>query len=210
MRSIQRAAKGSETKRRRDKDSDSDSEESSDEDKSNVRRKTTKQMQKELMLEKEAAKRLKRELAEIKAANEASRTALAACEVLTLTVSVVCIEMIFLTCWLTQTPQQPQQPRTPVQAPDTRRVLAFHELRTHENMKLINSWMCPWLIAVYGKDFADTDNAEAAMEMLEWVVVKHEIANFTEESFAETKKGHRMELLTFTKFVLTRVGKFFF
>ncbi len=74
MKSIQRAAKGSDSrlKKRRAKYSDSDSEESSNGDKSNERRKSTKQMETELMLEKEAAKRLKCELAEIKAANDRS------------------------------------------------------------------------------------------------------------------------------------------
>ena len=75
-------------------------------------------------------------------------------------------------------------------------------------MRIINSWMCPWLIAVYGKNFSDTDNADAAMEMLTDVIVKHEIGGFTAATFAVAVAGHRMELLAFSKFVLKRVGKF--
>ena len=38
-------------------------------------------------------------------------------------------------------------------------------------MRIINSWMCPWLIAVYGKYFADTDNCSVVMEMLKNVII---------------------------------------
>ena len=62
---------------------------------------------------------------------------------------------------------------------------------------MINTWMCPWLIAVYGKNFADQDNAEAAMEMLSDVIVKYQIGGFTAATFAEAVEGNRMELLAF-------------
>lgn len=76
-------------------------------------------------------------------------------------------------------------------------------------MRMINSWMCPWLIAVYGKNFADQDNADAAMEMLKEVIVQNELGGFTAEKFAEAFAGNRMELLAFSKFVLGRVGDYF-
>jgi hypothetical protein len=50
---------------------------------------------------------------------------------------------------------------------------------------MINSWMCPWLNAVYGKNFADQDNADAAMEMLRKVIVQNELGGFTAEKYAE-------------------------
>lgn len=76
-------------------------------------------------------------------------------------------------------------------------------------MRMINSWMCPWLIAVYGKNFADQDNADAAMEMLKEVIVQNELGGFTAEKFAEAFAGNRMEMLAFSKFVLGRVGDYF-
>jgi hypothetical protein len=75
-------------------------------------------------------------------------------------------------------------------------------------MRMINSWICPWLIAVYGKNFADQDNAEAAMEMLKEVIVLNELGGFTTEKYAEAFAGNRMEVLAFSKFVLGRVGDF--
>ena len=91
----------------------------------------------------------------------------------------------------------------------TYRAKPFAELRTHENMRMINSWMCPWLIAVYGKNFADQDNADAAMEMLKEVIVQNELGGFTAKKIAEAFAGNRMEMLAFSKFVLGRVGDYF-
>ena len=76
-------------------------------------------------------------------------------------------------------------------------------------MRMINAWMCPWLIAVYGNNFADQDNADAAMEMLKEVIVQNELGGFTAEKFAEAFAGNRMEMLAFSKFVLGRVGDYF-
>ncbi len=67
-------------------------------------------------------------------------------------------------------------------------------------MRMINSWMCPWLIAVYGKNFADQDNAEVVMEMLKEVIVRNELGGFTAEKYAEAVAGNRMEMLEFSKF----------
>ena len=38
-------------------------------------------------------------------------------------------------------------------------------------MRAINAWMCPWLIAAFGKNYADWDNVDAAMLMLSHVIV---------------------------------------
>ena len=39
--------------------------------------------------------------------------------------------------------------------------------------------MCPWLIAAFGKNYADWDNVDAAMLMLSHVIVTHEIGGYT-------------------------------
>jgi len=46
-------------------------------------------------------------------------------------------------------------------------------------MRAINAWMCPWLIAAFGKNYADWDNCDAAMLMLEQIIVTHEIGGLT-------------------------------
>jgi hypothetical protein len=69
--------------------------------------------------------------------------------------------------------------------------------------------MGPWLIAVFGKGFADVDNADAAMEMVMEVIVKHEIGGFTTKTFTTAAVGSKMELLAFTKFVFRTVGIFY-
>jgi hypothetical protein len=58
--------------------------------------------------------------------------------------------------------------------------------------------MCQWLIAMYGKHFADTDNINVVMEMLKNVVITHEIGGFTAETLPEFLKGKHMEMITFT------------
>jgi len=83
-------------------------------------------------------------------------------------------------------------------------------LQGHNNAAIINSWMCPWLIAAWGVNFAAFDNAYAAMEMLSVVIVQHNLGGFTEQSFAEAVQGNRVALLAFTKSVLRTVGNFFF
>ncbi len=80
-------------------------------------------------------------------------------------------------------------------------------MRNHENMRAINAWMCPWLIAAFGKNYADWDNCNAAMLMLSHIIVTHEIGGYTESSFQVAVWGYKMELLAFTKFVLRNVGK---
>jgi hypothetical protein len=92
----------------------------------------------------------------------------------------------------------------------TYRAKPFADLGNHESMRMINSWMCPWSIAVYGKNFADKDNAEVAMEMLKEAIVQNELGGFTAEKYAEAFPGNRMEMLAFSNFVLGRVGDFFF
>jgi hypothetical protein len=52
-------------------------------------------------------------------------------------------------------------------------------MKTHENMRAINAWMCPWLIAAFGKNYADWDNCDAAMLMLSHIIVTHEIGGYT-------------------------------
>jgi hypothetical protein len=42
----------------------------------------------------------------------------------------------------------------------------FKAMRKHENMQAINATMCPWLIASFGKNFADWDNVDAVTRML--------------------------------------------
>ncbi len=66
--------------------------------------------------------------------------------------------------------------------------------------------MCPWLIASFGKSFADWDNVDAAMLMLSHVIVAYEIGGYTESTFQVTFRDYKMELLAFTKFVLRNVG----
>jgi hypothetical protein len=116
---------------------------------------------------------------------------------------------------------QMQQPPPPVTHPvlpaiggayigSTYRIKPFVDLRNHECMRIINSWMRPWLIAVYCKNFTDQDNAEVAMEMLKEVIVRNELGCFTAEKYAEAVAGNRMEMLAFSKFVLSRVGNFLF
>ena len=73
-------------------------------------------------------------------------------------------------------------------------------------MRIINSWMCPWLIAVYGKYFADTDNCSVVMEMLKNAIITNEIGGFTAETLPKFLVGKRMEMIAFTKFVLRTVG----
>ena len=85
----------------------------------------------------------------------------------------------------------------------------FEALKGHKNMKLINLWLCPWLIAAYGKRFADQDNTEAALEMLSDVIVRNQIGGYNAAIFEQACDGNRMELLSFTKFVLTRLGMSF-
>jgi hypothetical protein len=93
----------------------------------------------------------------------------------------------------------------------TYRAKPFADLRNHESMRMINSWMCPWLNAVYGKNFADQDNAaaEVAMEMIKEMIVRNELGGFTTEKYAEAFAGNRMEMLAFSKFVLGRVSDVF-
>jgi hypothetical protein len=79
-------------------------------------------------------------------------------------------------------------------------------MRNHENMRAINTTMCPWLIASFGKNFADWDNVNAAMRMLSHVIVAHEISGYTEATFQVTVRGYKMELVAFTKFVFRNVG----
>jgi hypothetical protein len=79
-------------------------------------------------------------------------------------------------------------------------------MKTHENMRAINAWMCPWLIAAFGKNYADWDNVDAAMLMLSHVIVTHEIGGYTASSYQAAVRGYKMELLAFTKFVLRNVG----
>jgi len=81
-------------------------------------------------------------------------------------------------------------------------------MKTHENMRAINAWMCPWLIAAFGKNYADWDNVDAAMLMLSHVIVTHEIGGYTASSFQAAVRGYKMELIAFTKFVLRNVGSF--
>ena len=85
----------------------------------------------------------------------------------------------------------------------------FEALKGHTQMALINSWMCPWLIANYGKSFADQDNAEPALEMLSDVIVRNQIGCYNAAKFEQTCDGNRTELLSITKFVLTRLGMYF-
>ncbi len=61
------------------------------------------------------------------------------------------------------------------------------------------------------QEFADQDNAEAAMEMLKEVIFRNELDGFivTAEKYAEAFAGNRMEMLAFSKFVLGRVRDFF-
>ena len=63
---------------------------------------------------------------------------------------------------------------------------------------------------MYGKHFADTDTSNVVMEMLRNVIVTHEIGGFTAETLPEFLKGKHMEMITFTKFVLRKVGMFTF
>ena len=72
-------------------------------------------------------------------------------------------------------------------------------------MKAINACMCPWLIASFGKNFADWDNFDAAMLMLSHVIVAYEIGGYTESTFQVAFRGYKMELLAFTRFVLWNV-----
>ena len=82
----------------------------------------------------------------------------------------------------------------------------MQRLKKHENMRAISAWMCPWLIAAFGKNYADWDNVDAAMPMLSHVIVTHEIGGYTASSFQAAVRGYKMELLAFTKFVLRNVG----
>ena len=69
--------------------------------------------------------------------------------------------------------------------------------------------MCPWLIAVYGKKITQRDVANVAMEMLEEVIVRHEVGGFTAETFKAALVGNRMKLLRYARFILRTVGKVF-
>jgi hypothetical protein len=73
-------------------------------------------------------------------------------------------------------------------------------------MRAINAWMCPWLIAAFGKNYADWDNCDAAMLMLEQIIVAHEIGGLTQSSFQAAVRGHKQQFLAFTKFILRNVG----
>ena len=177
-------------------------------------RKNSRSIEKEFMKEKEKERNLKRELAEIKAKNEAARARIVEARndfPVFIVIEPAKYQIIhFLTC-CGQSEQPPQHLVTvTAERVSTSPPKQFETLRTHDNMRIINSWMCPWLIAMYGKHFADIDNSDTAMEMLKEVVMKNEIGGFTAESFPEFLVGRRMEMLAFTKFVLRTVGNFIF
>ena len=90
-----------------------------------------------------------------------------------------------------------------------REVDPFEVLKTHTNTQLINTWMCPWLIAVYGKHFTQRDVADVAMEMLEEVIVRHEVGGFMAETFNAALVGNHMKLLRYARFILRTIGKVF-
>jgi hypothetical protein len=69
--------------------------------------------------------------------------------------------------------------------------------------------MCRWLIAVYGKNYADFDLVDVASEVVQEVIIRHEICGFTAETFKATLYGNHMGMLRYTKFVLQRVSKVF-
>ncbi len=57
--------------------------------------------------------------------------------------------------------------------------LFLKAMRNHENMQAINTMMCPWLLASFGKNFADWNNVDAVMLMLSHVIVAYEISGYT-------------------------------
>jgi hypothetical protein len=69
--------------------------------------------------------------------------------------------------------------------------LFLKAMRNHENMRAINATMCLWLIASFGKNFADWDNVDAAMLMLSHVIVAYEIGGYTDSTFQLAVRGYQ-------------------
>ena len=212
MRSVGRATAAAAKESRKRQSPASDSSEDSDIT-LDVRRKN-RSIEKDFLKEKEQERNLKRELAEIKAKNEAARALIVQARndfpVIIVNEQAKYQIIHFLTCCVQSEQPPPHLVSVTAARVTTSPPLQFESLRTHDNMRIINSWMCPWLIAMYGKHFADIDNSDVAMEMLKEVIMKNEIGGFTEESLPEFLVGKRMEMLAFTKFVLRTVGIFIF
>jgi hypothetical protein len=75
-------------------------------------------------------------------------------------------------------------------------------------MAAINSAIIPWLIAEFGMYSADSswDNVDNARHMVAHVIQSQQLGEYTEHTFPAAVDGHRVEQVTFTKFILRTAG----
>jgi hypothetical protein len=100
----------------------------------------------------------------------------------------------------------PLLPGLPSEISISAKVNPFDCLKTHTTINAINSAITPWLVAEYGINYADWDNVETATHMIAHVITSQQLGGYTERTFPVVLDGHRVNQVTFTKFILRTIG----
>ncbi len=116
-------------------------------------------------------------------------------------------------CRIVQSDELPQPPKSvpPTPVPTNISVAdPFEIFKTHATMQTINAHLVPWLIAEFGSkigtEYADFGNNKTATAIIAHVIMTEELGCYTDQTFPEMLRGHRVQQLIFTKFVLRQIG----